>query len=229
MKRILSFLLFIATLPIFEGCITDTKTVTPDTVEVGPNGERKPRTPKVTYLAFDSLVYIQITGTGPGQEDLYWIRRDGKLLEQPSYRSVDTVQNQYVLLDSLTEIGVHKYYVQFGAHPDSLSDKSAEYVYNYEGRSRSGRVQLSQTGEQLVGITIQRPVDEVVGAFIIERRIGAQGVPEALDTLQIDPENFDFVLDTALVPDDVYLYYRVQALDAITEDYLLPAPGIQSW
>jgi hypothetical protein len=227
MKRILSFLLLLSALPIFNGCITDTKTEKPDTIEVGPNGERKPRTPKVTYITSDSLVLIQITGSGTGQENAYWIRRDGKLLEQPSHQSADTIQNLYVLLDSLTEIGVHKYYVQYGTHPDSLSDKSTEFIYEYSGHSRSGRVSIHVSQEQLVSIAVLRPVDEVLGAFIVERKIGSGGRVIALDTVELgsaNPDNFEYFLDTALVPEDVYLYYRVKALDAITEEYLPPSP-----
>jgi hypothetical protein len=227
MKRIFSFLLLLSALPILQGCITDTKKENPEITEAGPNGERKPRTPKVTYTAIDSLVSIQITGSGTGQENAYWIRRDGTLLEQPSHQSGDPVQNLYVLVDSLTEIGVHKYYVQYGTHPDSLSEKSPEFVYDYAGHSRSGRVSVQVTPEQLVSVSVLPPGDELLGAFIVERKIGSAGRVIVLDTIEVgspNPDGFENFLDTALVPEDVYLYYRVKALDAITEEYLPPSP-----
>lgn len=227
MKRILSFLLLLAALPILEGCIMDTKTEQSDNAGVDPNGNRKPRTPKVAYTTFDSLVYIQITGSGSGQENAYWIRRDGKLLEQPSYQPDENARNLYVLVDSLAEIGVHKYYVQYGAHPDSLSERSPEFAYDYAGRSRSGRVSIQVNQEQLVTLSVLRSMDEVLGGFIVERKIGSGGRVLVLDTVELgftNPDGFENFLDTALVPEDVYLYYRVRALDAITEEYLPPSP-----
>jgi hypothetical protein len=227
MKRILFLSLLLSALPILDGCITDTRTEEPDSGQLGPNGERKPGIPKVVYAVSDSLVLIQITGSGTGQEGAFWIHRDGKLLEQPSHRITDSVLNQYVLLDSLTEIGVHKYYVQYGTHPDSLSGKSPEFSYEYTGHSRSGRVRAYLSPEQLVRLTVLKPADEALRGYIVERKVGGGGRITALDTVEAvspNPADLELFLDTALVPEDAYLYYRVKALDALTEEYLPPSP-----
>lgn len=224
MKRILSFLIFIFAFSSFDACVTDSKSSDKDTTTVDPTGARKPRAPQVAYQAYDSLVFISITGNGAGEENLYWIYRDDKLLEQPVHRKTDSGTDVYILKDSLAETGVHKYTVQYGLKADALSGKSPEFAYDYEGHSRSGLVRTELTAEQLVGVTVAQAAGEVVGAFIIERKVGSGGAVTALDTIVAGSVNFPFYLDTALVIDDVCLYYRVKALDAITEEFLPASP-----
>ena len=201
----------------FAGCVTDSKSKDKE-----PAGEaRKPRTPKVAYQAFDSLVEITITGSKPDEEDAYWIYRDGKLLEPPVHVASGGGADLYILRDSLSEAGVHAYTVRYGTHPDSLSDKSPEYLYNYTGHSRSGWVSLSAGPEQQVAVAIRPPLDGLLSEIIVQRRIGSRGNVIALDTLEAGR---DVYLDTSLVAEDAYLYYRIRAVDALTDSLLAPSP-----
>ncbi|MDB5102778.1 MAG: hypothetical protein JWP91_467 [Fibrobacteres bacterium] len=227
MKRILTSLLFAFAFWTLDGCVMDTKTgdaARNDSTQVTATGARKPRTPKVAYTAFDSLVYITILGSGPGEENQYWIHRDGKLLEAPNHRVTDTGTHVYVLRDSLTEAGTHTYDVQYGRNLDSLSDKSPDYAYAYAGHSRSGQVRLSLTQEQLVMVGIYPPRDEVISFFVVERKVGSRGKETALDTVELASSGFPAFLDTSLVAEDSWVFYRVRGVDAISETPLPASP-----
>jgi hypothetical protein len=231
MKKLLAILFLLSNIGLFQACVTDsgktaTATAKIDTVTVtvikGLN--HIPRTPKVSYTTFDSLVFITIQGTGAGDEELYWIRRDGKLLEQPRHISQDSGQHDYFLADSLDSIGTHTYYVQYGLYSDSLSEKSPAYIYEYTGHSKSGSVRLLNVAASPVSGYFLPPLDKVIKKVILERRIGKDGKTAAVDTFPVVQSIFTPFTDSGLVAEDAVLYYRVRAMDALTETYLDPSP-----
>ncbi|MEO6097169.1 MAG: hypothetical protein ABIW76_16425 [Fibrobacteria bacterium] len=226
MKRILSLvsmLAVFAALGSFNACVTDSKSNDGSDTAV-TEALRKPRAPKVTYSVYDSLVLITIIGSKAGEESSYWIRRDGNLLEQPAHQNGPGGDDVYVLRDTLSVKGSHTYTVQYGISEKNLSDKSPEFVLDFSGHSRSGIVRCALTTEQLVRLSVSAPSDEALGVFIVERKVGGAGSIQVLDTVSFDSQAGGGFVDTSLVAEDAWLYYRVRALDLVTEEFLPPSP-----
>lgn len=221
--------LLAASILTLQGCLTggsDDKD--PDT---HPDGTRKPNAPTVNYTTHDSLIHIGIRGGRAGEERYYWIYRDKELLEQPAYRSPFTgdtgwtVPGGYFLVDSVKKAGAYAYTVRYGSHRDSLSDPSTPYVFNWTGPSPSGRVRLYLgEGSGLVEVQHTASRSTFLRQVIIERRIGSKGETGALDTLDLGQFGQGIhLIDTNLVVDDVYLFYRSVGMD-VDEQWLEPSP-----
>lgn len=187
---------------------------------------RKPPKPTVTYETQDHRVYILIQGRNRGESRNYWIYRDKTLLDQPWSAAGDSSHvgaYLYSLMDSLERIGTYTYQVYYGPRKDSLSDPSDPFVYKYEGPSLSGHVDVSAmdlSGDIHVRHFARKNV--VYRRVIIERRVGKDGEIRAVDTL-LNINSWDGVVDTSMVLDDTWIYYRAKGQD-VSEEWLPPSP-----
>ncbi|MDQ3000007.1 MAG: hypothetical protein M3Y08_01910 [Fibrobacterota bacterium] len=229
MKPFLSALLLIAALSTLIGCVTEERSggdspYTLDTASVFSNGERKPRIPKVVYKARDTLFLIDVYGLEYGDEKNVWIWRNESLLDQPSNMGPVQGKYQYRLADTLTKPGRYVYYVQYGTRAGFLGGKSPEYIYDFPGHSRSGIVDLEYGEDQLVQIRLSNAPEDLISQAYFERRIGAQGKTEVLDTLFKSGGYNLALVDTAFIPLDTVVHYRAVAMDAFTETWLDPTP-----
>lgn len=212
-------LLFIAVAAFLQGCLTGDGDDPADKVDFP-----RPNVPVVTYLHEDSLTIIRIRANRLGEERFYWIYRDGKLLDAPTWTGVDaSLPGNYTLVDSVQKPGTYAYSVRYGSHRDSLSAPSESHVFRYLGPSPSGRVYLSLTSAGSVEVHHSPGRKSKLRKVVIERKVGADGVSEALDTLETVPGGNSQYLDTALVLEDAYLFYRAEAMD-IGEEWLEPSP-----
>lgn len=214
----MSFLLVLLAL-CFQGCLTGDGDDIDD-----QNDFPRPSAPKVTYQHEDSLTYIRIRAIRLGEESYHWIYRDGVLLDAPAWAGPDrSLPGSYVLLDSVPKPGTYTYSVRYGTHRDSLSAPSEAYVFRYLGPSASGRVSLSLTSAGAVEVRHSPGRKTMLRKVSIERKVGAEGEAVALDTLETVPGGSAFYMDTALILDDVYLFYRAVGMD-VEEEWMEPSP-----
>lgn len=219
---------FIAAGLFLAGCFRESGTPSgprytgDDTLTVGPSGVRKPRPPRVAFRTHDSLVTLDILGTAYGDENRYWIYRNGKLLEQPVYDGRDSLVYHYAFTDSLHAAGSFAYTVQYGYRLGDLGPKSEAFTYDFPGRSPSGSVSLSIDEAQRVSIRLDLPVRSGAGRARFERKIGAAGAIVPLDTIAIRDPEYVSHRDTGFVPYDTTLYFRATAMDAASETWLAP-------
>ncbi len=168
---------------------------------------------------------LTIYGTQSHDADDYWVMRNNRLLEQPTYLSRDSNFSQFRLVDSLETPGVYTYTVQYGYNSTHLSNKTPAFVYDFPGLSRSGLISLDLREESFVEVTVATPENELAKQVIIERKVGSQGNVLALKTLSRSQGQSVFTyVDTNWVSLDTVLYYRSTSLDAVTEKWLEPTP-----
>lgn len=227
MPAIAALAVMTVTAALFQGCMTDNNRSGNGPVRVSDSsdfdeyGARRPTTPKVEYRTHDSLVTLHILGPEYGEQNSYWIIRNGQLRESPNFLYGDSGVYQYYLVDTIRSAGTYVYFVQYGRQKTRLSRKSPEFTYVFPGHSRSGVVSLSGENQSVV-VALDNAPGQVTGRVRFERKIGSEGDIAILDTVEKSGDQRLVWLDPGMIALDTVLYYRATALDAVSEKWLEP-------
>jgi hypothetical protein len=223
-----SFCLAAAAMALLVGCLGGSPAPTAsysngnDTAAINPNGTRKDPAPRVSYYTHDSVVTLRIVRSSGGDQNWYWIFRNGELRDQPGYSGRESDGYVYLLSDTVHEGGSYLYTARYGQRISDLGLKSPAFTYVYPGRSPSGTVILSIGTAQSIYVDLMPPPHSGASRARFERRIGADGAIAQLDTMALpDRESVGF-RDTGFVPYDTMLYYRGALMDAASEAWLEP-------
>ena len=219
--------LMTVTTTLFQGCMTDNNRSgngparVNDSSDFDEYGERRPATPKVEYRTHDSLVTLNIRGTEYGEQNSFWIIRNGQLRESPLYMYADSGIYHYRLVDTIPTAGTYVYFVQYGRQKTRLSRKSPDFTYVFPGHSRSGVVSLTRENQSVV-VALDDAPGQVTGLVRFERKIGSGGDIAVLDTVEKSGDQRLVWRDSGMIALDTVLYYRASARDAFTEEWLDP-------